>query len=158
MKRTTRSKRKGFTLIEIMVVVAIVGILAAVALPAYKDYTIRARVSEGVLMSSQCRTAVTEIYQTGGTAPKANGWGCGEGETITQYVAKLDTDLDGKIVVTLSGDKTLGDAAGKQLSLTPQTASGGAINAGMIGGTQIGKWKCAPVDIQEKYLPGSCRG
>lgn len=151
-------KQKGFTLIELMIVVAIIGILAAVALPAYRDYTIRARVSEAVLMSSQCRTAVTEIYQSGGTAPKANGWGCGEGETVTQYVAKLETDADGKIVVTLSADKGLGDAAGKQMSLTPQTAVGGPITAAVIGNTQIGKWKCAPVDIAEKYLPGSCRG
>jgi type IV pilus assembly protein PilA len=70
--------QQGFTLIELMIVVAIIGILAAVALPAYQDYTIRARVSEAVLATSQCRTAVSEIYQTGTAAMAADGWGCGE--------------------------------------------------------------------------------
>ncbi len=81
--------QQGFTLIELMIVVAIIGILAAVALPAYQDYTIRARVSEGVLATSQCRTAIAEIYQSAaaGTVIGANNWGCGEGTTTTQYVS-----------------------------------------------------------------------
>ena len=80
--------QQGFTLIELMIVVAIIGILAAVALPAYQDYTIRARVSEAVLATSQCRTAISEIYQTAtATAIGQDNWGCGEGTTSTQYVA-----------------------------------------------------------------------
>ena len=71
--------QQGFTLIELMIVVAIIGILAAVALPAYQDYTIRARVSEGILAASQCRTAVAEIYQTANVLPAQDNWGCGEG-------------------------------------------------------------------------------
>ena len=61
--------QQGFTLIELMIVVAIIGILAAVALPAYQDYTIRARVSEGILATSQCRTAIAEIYQSAKLGP-----------------------------------------------------------------------------------------
>ena len=80
--------QQGFTLIELMIVVAIIGILAAVALPAYQDYTIRARVSEAVLATSQCRTAISEIYQTArprhGVAP--DNWGCGEGSTAIDAV------------------------------------------------------------------------
>ncbi len=70
--------QQGFTLIELMIVVAIIGILAAVALPAYQDYTIRARVSEVILAASPCRTAISEIYQTALPArrPGANKWGC----------------------------------------------------------------------------------
>src|SRR5215813_2101804 len=94
--------QQGFTLIELMIVVAIIGILAAVALPAYQDYTIRARVSEAVLATSQCRTAVAEIYQSAkaGATIGGNNWGCGEGSTSTQYVSSIATDDDGMVTVT----------------------------------------------------------
>ena len=71
-----RYLQKGFTLIELMIVVAIIGILAAVALPAYQDYTVRAKMSEVILAMSACRTTITEVYQTGGTPPGADLWGC----------------------------------------------------------------------------------
>src|SRR2546422_1443530 len=78
--------QKGFTLIELMIVVAIIGILAAVALPAYQDYTVRAKMSEVILAASACRTSITEVYQTGGTAPAANGWGCENTQVGSKYV------------------------------------------------------------------------
>jgi len=147
--------QKGFTLIELMIVVAIIGILAAVALPAYQDYTIRARVSEGILVASQCRTAVAEIYQTAAVLPAAGQWGCGEGiANPTQYVASIATDVAGAITVTLSADTRLGPAAGGTLTLSPETAAGGALGAPP---TQVGRFHCAAGTLAAKYLPGSCR-
>jgi len=132
---------------------------AAVALPAYQDYTIRARVSEGILATSQCRTAVAEIYQTAAasTTIGANNWGCGEGTSApTQYVAAINTNADGKVTVTLATTSTLGAASGTALTLTPTTSSGTALTVASIP-TQVGGFKCARLTIPSKYLPGSCR-
>ena len=150
--------QQGFTLIELMIVVAIIGILAAVALPAYQDYTIRARVSEAVLATSQCRTAISEIYQTSRAASiGANNWGCGEGTTSTQYVASVATDDDGVITVTTSSEASLTtNAQGKTLTLTPTNAAGTALTYSPSG-IQVGGFKCAPGSMPAKYLPGSCR-
>ena len=88
-----KTMQKGFTLIELMIVVAIIGILAAVALPAYQDYTIRAKMSEVILGMSACRTSITEVYQSGPTtAPAAGAWGCEIGATqATKYVQAINT-------------------------------------------------------------------
>src|SRR2546430_5279451 len=98
-----RTIQKGFTLIELMIVVAIIGILAAVALPAYQDYTVRAKMSEVILAASACRTSITEVYQTGGTAPAADSWGCEN--TVggqSKYVDKINTNANGLITVTIA--------------------------------------------------------
>src|SRR6478735_2998677 len=100
-----RSVQQGFTLIELMIVVAIIGILAAVALPAYQDYTKRAKLSEVILAASGCRTSITEVYQSNSAAslPTAGNWGCESSTATSKYVARVDTDLAGGVLVTVQG-------------------------------------------------------
>ena len=159
--------QKGFTLIELMIVVAIIGILAAVALPAYQDYTVRAKMSEVILAASACRTSITEVYQSGGTPPGANNWGCeNTGGGSSKYVNTILTDANGWITVQIaSGIKS--DVDTKLVTLVPMlgtvqsSTTGGASNIGNMG-TGPNAWRCgATADgttLPTKYLPGSCRG
>src|SRR5262245_61291216 len=96
-----RTKASGFTLIELMIVVAVVAILAATVLPEVRNYTVRSKVSEAVLVMSACRASVSEVFQAHNVTTGANDWGCGENNTTTRYVSRLNTTVDGAIVVTL---------------------------------------------------------
>ncbi len=152
--------QQGFTLIELMIVVAIIGILAAVALPAYQDYTIRARVSEAVLAASQCRTAISEVYQTGDGCDRSRTTGAAakaaaaRRSTWTQSM----TDANGVITVTTSTTNALGaassttfDADADQRRWRSADVHGAVDGAGRR--VQVRGGNTMPA----KYLPGSCR-
>ena len=155
-----RTMQKGFTLIELMIVVAIIGILAAVALPAYQDYTIRAKMSEVILGMSACRTSITEVYQSGpATAPGANGWGCEIGATqATKYVAGISTDANGAVTATVQNIS--GSVNTKLVTLIPFATSTTAATFTAGSSQSLYGWTCggAGTTVPLKYLPGSCRG
>jgi type IV pilus assembly protein PilA len=158
-----RTLQKGFTLIELMIVVAIIGILAAVALPAYQDYTIRAKMSEVILAMSSCRTSITEVYQSGpSTAPGQDNWGCEILTTSqqTKYVSAVHTGVNGEVRATVQNISTVVNTS--VISLIPlSTATAVATFTAGASQTLFG-WRCGlsgdGTTVSPKYLPGSCRG
>jgi len=151
--------QQGFTLIELMIVVAIIGILAAVALPAYQDYTIRAKMSEVLLAMSSCRTSITDVYQTGGTPPGGSNWGC-EGGNLSKYVGAIATDDNGKVTATVTGVSNLVD--GSVVTLAPLVVDAVTLATTANMGEGLFGWRCGSTvdgtNVSAKYLPGSCRG
>ena len=141
-------KQQGFTLIELMIVVAIIGILAAIAIPAYQDYTIRAQVSEGLNLSGGAKAAVTEYFQDRGSLPDTNDTAGLAGATEIQgkYVEQVNV-ADGIITVTY-GNSAHNIIRTKTIQLSPVT-----VNEGAVG------WSCSSAggSVANKHLPAACR-
>jgi len=138
-----KQMQKGFTLIELMIVVAIIGILAAIALPAYQDYTTRSKVSEVLVMSEPAKLAVSETASSLGALADVTAANSGyEFPGATDFVSGIAiTDATGVVTVTSTVPNATGD-----LTLTPTDVGSGQLT-----------WVCASGAINPKYLPANCR-
>jgi type IV pilus assembly protein PilA len=161
MKRTIQ---KGFTLIELMIVVAIIGILAAVALPAYQDYTIRARVSEVILAASSCRTALTESIQNATKSAALSGLSAVCTVSPTKMVSSGSVDNTTGIIRIVGNTANIGGettASLNTIELRPFINATTALPSATGGGAIIFEWKCgtnsANQPLPPKYLPSSCK-
>ena len=162
MNRSKQMLQKGFTLIELMIVVAIIGILAAVALPAYQDYTVRARVSEVILAASSCRTSVTDAVSNSPVVDVSTILPTTCTLVATKMVLSGAATANG--VITVQGDpaglnSTAITATTRAIEIKPYIA-GVALVGTTDGGKTITEWKCGPaaaLPMPTRFLPGSCK-
>ncbi len=156
------SVQKGLTLIELMIVIAVIGILGALALPAYQDYTIRAKVSEMLLAANGCKTAVTEAITSASAADISAALPRACESQTSKYVSGITVDANGVITVTGNHETLRGStsAAANAIALTPLQTGETAVNGSTDGGKSVSGWRCGPASsnpLPAKFLPASCK-
>ena len=157
-----QKRQQGLTLIELMIVIAIIGILGALALPAYQDYSIRAKVSEMLLATSGCKTAVNEAIGSASEADVSASLSRACDTQTSKYVTSIGVDANGVITVVGNHQALRGStsASANSLSLTPLQAGPAAVNGSTDGGKPVASWRCGPAatnGLPTKYLPASCK-
>lgn len=157
-----KKNQHGLTLIELMIVIAVIGILGALALPAYQDYTVRAKASEMLLAANGCKTAVNEAISSSSDANVSDALPKVCESQTSKYVASVSVDGNGVITVVGNHDALRGstNASSNAIALTPLQTGDTPINGNTDGGKTISGWRCGPASsngLPVKYLPASCK-
>lgn len=151
-------RQAGFTIVEVLIVVVIIGVLATLILPSIKLNTVRVKMSEAILAFAPCRLAVSEIYQGGGDPPADGVWGCEIAKEASQYVDQVKVDDLGKITISL---RAALDPRVNTLELTMQPIDNTG-SAASGNGAPLRSWRCGSFadgsQVPIQYLPSTCRG
>lgn len=157
-----QKNQHGLTLIELMIVIAIIGILGALALPAYQDYTVRAKVAELLLATDACKTSVSEAISSASEANVAASLPKACSSQTSKYVSSITADANGVITVVGNHEALRGStsASANSITLVPLQTGDTVINGSTDGGKSISGWRCGPASnngLPVKYLPASCK-
>jgi len=160
MGNRRRNAQRGFTLIEVFIVVGVIGILASILMPQVRAYTARTKVSEAILALTHCRNHIHEVYLAGADIPGADNWGC-EVERPSRFVERIRTTDEGVIRLTLGNE--IGDLrlAIHDITMAPLNGAGNLTREDDLG-TPVRRWRCGSAtdgtDVKAEFLPSSCRG